>query len=280
MQKGKVRLDQYLVDFGLAKDLRLASSLILSGSVLVNDRVVSKVGTIITSKDKVRLKEKIKTFVSRGAYKLLGAFEQFPKLTVQNKICVDLGASTGGFCQVLLDKNAKHVFAVDVGYGLLAQKIANHPKVTVLDRTHVKDLTWEKISYNTINKTIEGKESQDSQANPLIELPQDDTQYFFSMDLSFISLTSVFSQLGNLFQMASRIPIQGVSLLKPQFELPARYLEKGVVTDSKILGPCIRSVWRNIKNNNKHFFLKGLGESPIQGADGNREFLVFWEFRQ
>jgi len=280
LQKGKVRLDQYLVDLGLAKDLKLASSLILSGSILVNDRTESKVGTKISLTDQVRVKDKIKTYVSRGAYKLLGAFEKFPNLTVQNKICVDLGSSTGGFCQVLLEKNAKQVFAVDVGYGLLAQKIANHPKVTVLDRTHVKDLSWEQISSNLKYQKTDEKNNLTSDWERLNQGYVATSPYFFSMDLSFISLSIVFSHLKNLFQSSPKMPIDGVSLLKPQFELPARYLDRGVVKNSKILGPCIRSVWRKIKENNKDFFLKGLAESPIRGADGNREFLIFWEFRR
>lgn len=232
----------------------MAQSLVLSGSVLVNDKVTTKVGTLLKSSDLVRTKEVIKTYVSRGAYKLLGAFSKFPASTVLGKICVDLGASTGGFTQVLLEKDAKHVFAVDFGYGQMAQKIANDPKVTVLDRMHVKELSWNKISNDT-------------------------NEYFFTMDLSFISLTEVFPSLSKLIRNSPPKSWEGISLLKPQFELPARYLVKGVVQNQKIYGPCIRSVWRSIRQKDPSFCLKGLAESPIQGADGNREFLLFWEFK-
>ncbi|TGM23605.1 TlyA family RNA methyltransferase, partial [Leptospira selangorensis] len=111
MQKEKIRLDEFLVREGYAKDLKLAQSLVLSGSVLVNDNVISKVGTLISSKDHVRTKEKIKTYVSRGAYKLLGAFHHWKHISVNGNTCFDLGASTGGFCQVLLEKGASKVYA-------------------------------------------------------------------------------------------------------------------------------------------------------------------------
>ncbi|MCG6139935.1 MULTISPECIES: TlyA family RNA methyltransferase [Leptospira] len=254
MPKEKIRLDEYLVREGYAIDLKLAQSLILSGSVLVNDVVISKVGTNISSKDIVRTKEKIKTYVSRGAYKLLGAFDSFPNANIQNKTCIDLGASTGGFCQVLLEKGASRVIAVDVGYGQLAQKIANDPRVTVFDRTHLKDL---KIN----------------QLEPLTK------ETWITMDLSFISLVPVFQSLVILFQSKPEIVWRGISLFKPQFEVHPSKLEKGVLKDSHHIGYTIRSVWRKIKNLDPKLKFLGLAESPIQGADGNREFLIRWEWK-
>lgn len=254
MPKEKIRLDEYLVREGYAIDLKFAQSLILSGSVLVNDVVVSKVGTNISSKDIVRTKEKIKTYVSRGAYKLLGAFDSFPNANIQNKTCIDLGASTGGFCQVLLEKGASRVIAVDVGYGQLAQKIANDPRVTVFDRTHLKDLRM-------------------SQLEPLTK------ETWITMDLSFISLVPVFQSLVSLFQTKPEIVWQGISLFKPQFEVHPSKLEKGVLKDSHHIGYTIRSVWRKIKNLDPKLKFLGLAESPIQGADGNREFLIRWEWK-
>ncbi|TGL86523.1 TlyA family RNA methyltransferase [Leptospira congkakensis] len=254
MPKEKIRLDEYLVREGYAIDLKLAQSLILSGSVLVNDVVISKVGTNISVKDNVRTKEKIKTYVSRGAYKLLGAFDSFPKTNVQNKTCIDLGSSTGGFCQVLLEKGASRVIAVDVGYGQLAQKIANDPKVTVFDRTHLKDLTL-------------------PQLEPLTE------ETWITMDLSFISLVPVFASLVSLFQSSPKTIWQGISLFKPQFEVHPSKLEKGVLKDSHHISYTIRTVWRKIKNLDSKLKFLGLAESPIQGADGNREFLIRWEWK-
>lgn len=254
MPKEKIRLDDFLVREGYAIDLKIARSLILSGSVLVNDVVVSKVGTNISPADSVRTKEKIKTYVSRGAYKLLGAFDAFSDANVENKTCIDLGSSTGGFCQVLLEKGASRIIAVDVGYGQLAQKIANDPKVTVFDRTHLKDLTL-------------------TQLEPLTP------ETWITMDLSFISLVPVFGSLVTLFQSSPQIVWQGISLFKPQFEVHPSKLDRGVLKNSHNIGSTIRSVWRKIKKLDSNLKFLGLAESPIQGADGNREFLIRWEWK-
>ncbi|EOQ89361.1 ribosomal RNA large subunit methyltransferase J-like protein [Leptospira yanagawae serovar Saopaulo str. Sao Paulo = ATCC 700523] len=255
MQKEKIRLDEFLVREGYAKDIKFAQSLILSGSVLINDVIVSKVGSLVSIKDKVRTKEKIKTYVSRGAYKLLGAFENWKKIQIDGKTCIDLGASTGGFCQVLLEKGASKVFAVDVGYGQLAQKIANDPKVVVFDRTHLKEL-------------------------PTLPLEPLSDETWITMDLSFISLVPVFGYLLPLFQKFPNVTWKGITLLKPQFEVHPSKLEKGILKNSHDIGYTLRSVWRNIKSVNPNVRLKGIKESPIQGADGNREFLIYWEKRE
>ncbi|MCW7465366.1 TlyA family RNA methyltransferase [Leptospira levettii] len=252
MQKEKIRLDTFLVREGFVTDLKLAQSLILSGSVLVNDTVISKVGTLISLKDKVRTKEKIKSYVSRGAYKLLGAFEHWKDIRINGNTCIDLGASTGGFCQVLLEKGASKLFAVDVGYGQLAQKIANDPRVTVFDRTHLKEL-------------------------PLLPLEPITNETWITMDLSFISLVPVFSFLHSLFVKYPETHWKGITLFKPQFEVHPSKLEKGVLIDSQLIGYAIRNVWHKIKQADPKIRFVGLMESPIQGADGNREFLIRWE---
>lgn len=252
MQKEKIRLDAFLVREGYAKDLKFAQSLILSGSVLINDIIVSKVGTLVSPKDKVRTKEKIKTYVSRGAYKLLGAFNHWKNISVNGKSCLDLGASTGGFCQVLLEKGASQVYAVDVGYGQLAQKIANDPKVTVFDRTHLKAL-------------------------PKLPIEPLSNPAWITMDLSFISLIAVFEFLLPLFQKYPEIGWKGITLFKPQFEVHPSKLEKGILINSHDIGYTIRKVWHKIKQHDPRIRFLGLTESPIQGADGNREFLILWE---
>lgn len=255
MQKEKIRLDVFLVREGYAKDIKLAQSLVLSGSVLINDVVISKVGTLVSPKDKVRTKEKIKTYVSRGAYKLLGAFDHWKGIQIEGKTCFDLGASTGGFSQVLLENGASKVFAIDVGYGQMAQKIANDPKVVVYDRTHLKEL-------------------------PTLPLEPLTKETWITMDLSFISLIPVFGYLLPLFQKFSNIHWFGITLLKPQFEVHPSKLEKGILKDSHEIGYTIRAVWRKIKKADPQIRFKGLKESPIQGADGNREFLIFWERKE
>ncbi|MDZ4725075.1 MAG: TlyA family RNA methyltransferase [Leptospira sp.] len=239
----------------LIPEKHLIPSFILSGSILVNDRVITKPGTLIHKTDIVRIKEKIKKYVSRGAYKLIGAFDAFKDIDINEKVCLDLGASTGGFTQILLEKNAKHVYAVDVGYGQLAQKLANDKRVTVFDRTHIKDLHFSELHF-----------------------PNE--KYFVCMDLSFISLTAVFPYLSNLIQESNLEYWEGVSLIKPQFELPSRYLEKGIVRDRFIQLIAIRHVWREIKRQNPNFCFVALAESPIQGTDGNHEFLLRWKWKR
>jgi 23S rRNA (cytidine1920-2'-O)/16S rRNA (cytidine1409-2'-O)-methyltransferase len=221
----------------------------------VNDKVITKVGTLIFKTDQVRIRTKIKEYVSRGAYKLLGAFDSFPNLFVSNLVALDLGSSTGGFTQVLLEKEVKHVYAVDVGYGLLAQKIANDSRVSVIDRTHVKDLSPSQIEIRT-------------------------SKIFVTMDLSFISLTQVFPYLGNLVKQDQNLKFFGISLIKPQFELPPSYLVKGIVKERTDQLKAIRLVWRNIKKKNPEFVFEGIRESPIQGMDGNHEFLLKWSMKE
>lgn len=247
----RIRLDDYLFVSELVNDKTQIKSLILSGSVLVNDRPITKAGSLIYKTDSVRLREKIKKFVSRGAYKLLGAFDAFSELSVFDLVCLDLGASTGGFTQVLLEKGAKHVYAVDVGYGLLAQRIANDPRVTVLDRTHIKDLKAELFPLKT-------------------------SSVFVSMDLSFISLTKVFPFIANLSKELNVDRLFGISLVKPQFEVATSKLVRGIVEDRLDQIRTLRQVWREIKKNNPNFHFSKLAESPITGADGNHEFLLKW----
>jgi 23S rRNA (cytidine1920-2'-O)/16S rRNA (cytidine1409-2'-O)-methyltransferase len=251
LQKEKIRLDEYLLHSGLIKDKNQITSSILSGSVLVNERAVTKIGTLINKTDAVRIREIIKNYVSRGAYKLLGAFTTFKNLSVTNLVCLDLGASTGGFTQVLLEKGAKHVYSIDVGYGQLAQKLANDQRVTVIDRTHIKDIAIDQISIRT-------------------------SKIFISMDLSFISLTQIFPYIAKLCESEPNIEWFGVSLIKPQFELHPSFLDKGIVKKRSDQLRAIHSVWRSIKKNNPRFAFLGLAESPIQGADGNHEFLLRW----
>ncbi len=252
MRTEKIRLDEYLLKSGLIKEKSHIASYILSGSILVNDRTITKVGFLIQESDQVRIRKKIKEYVSRGAYKLLGAFDSFHNLSVADIVCLDIGASTGGFTQVLLEKGAKHVYAIDVGYGQLAQKLANDLRVTVIDRTHIKDLKTECIEMRT-------------------------DALFFCMDLSFISLTQVFPCISRLYDDLLVEEVFGVALIKPQFEVPPNLLEKGIVRNRIIQLGTIRKVWRSVKKIDPRFKFTNLAESPIQGADGNHEFLLKWK---
>lgn len=242
----------------MAEDISKARSLILSGSVLVNDRMSDKVGALFPESVEIRIREIIPKYVSRGAYKLKEAFKKW-NISVKGKLCVDWGASTGGFTQVLLEEGADLVFAFDVGYGQMASKIAMDPKVSVRDRFHIRDTSWELLS----SLWFEKKE---------IKFPD---EIFLVMDLSFISLRTVLPVLSELKNKNSNIRWNIVSLFKPQFETEPRNLDRGVLRDPWIRWKTIRSFLRFLKNEVKGKRI-GLENSPITGRDGNREILVYW----
>lgn len=251
MPKEKARIDDLLVTQGFCQDRNSATSLLLSGSVLVDDRVITKAGQIVSKNAIIRIRERIKKYVSRGAYKLLGAFEDFKIESLNGVDCWDWGSSTGGFSEVLLEKGAKSVTCVDVGYGQLAQRIANHPKVLVFDRLHIKDFEPE------VKLLTDGK-------------------VFVTMDLSFLSLTVAFERIKQISERYPKLEISGVSLVKPQFEVSPEFLTKGVLLDHKKIGSILIKIVRKIRAQNEKFRLLGVSESPIQGADGNREFFFYW----
>lgn len=180
MAREKIRLDVLLFERGFADSLEKAKSLILSGSVLVNEQKITKVGFKFSKDSEIRILNIIPEYVSRGVYKLLKAFEVFP-LQVDGKLCIDLGASTGGFTQVLLEKGAWKVFACDVGYGQLAEKLRNHSSVIVKDRFHLKNLSSLEIEWE----------------NNRFQTPHPES-IVIVMDLSFISLRSVFPVIRKL----------------------------------------------------------------------------------
>ncbi|TGK18023.1 TlyA family RNA methyltransferase [Leptospira fluminis] len=258
MARGKTRLDRLVLEKGLASDLARARSLILSGSVLVDDRVVDKVGVSVSDSAEIRIRETIPEYVSRGAYKLLEAFRKF-EVSTEGKLCVDWGASTGGFTQVLLEKGAFAVFSFDVGYGQMASRIANDPRVTVQDRFHIRDTDW--------NLLTELWEKRSSDPFP--------REILLTMDLSFISLRSVLPTVQKLKSENPEVIWTGISLFKPQFEVSKSELLKGVVKDPRIRWRAIRSFVRFLRSELRAK-VRGLAESPITGRDGNREILVYW----
>ncbi|PJZ68098.1 TlyA family rRNA (cytidine-2'-O)-methyltransferase [Leptospira perolatii] len=258
MARGKIRLDRLLLERGLAEDLSKAQSLILSGSVLVNDQVVDKVGLLFAEDSSVRLKEVIPKYVSRGAFKLKKAFELW-NIDLSDKLCLDWGASTGGFTQVLLEQGAKNIFAFDVGYGQMVSRIAKDPRVKVIDRFHVKNITWD-----ILEELWKSAESSD--------FPE---KIFLVMDLSFISLRNVFPIVKRLHDQVPGRSWSGFSLIKPQFEVDPKFLTKGILTDPKIRLRTVRSLLRFARKESG-IKLLSLSESPIAGADGNQEILMYW----
>jgi len=229
-----------LVDRGFFSSRSKAAAEILLGNVIVNEEKETKAGKRVCEDCQIRLKQLSIPFVSRGALKLKGAFDHF-NLSVRDKVCVDLGASTGGFTEILLLNGAKKVYAVDVGYGQLDWKIRSDPRVIPMDKTNARYLT--KSSF-------------------------DDTIHFITGDLSFISLTMILPIAQQIL-----IPVgQGVFLIKPQFELPPDKNAKGIVRSvedryeavQKIIGHCMKT----------GLTVENIVASPLKGSKGNVEYLV------
>ncbi len=259
----KLRLDECVLSLGWAEDIQKARSLILSGSILLNDRIENRIGVFVSPNAKIRKKEKIKTYVSRGAYKLLGAFELFPGVSVSGRLALDLGSSTGGFTQVLLEQGASCVIAVDVGYGQMAERLRRDPRVVVLDRFHIRDLTW------TVLDPYLGAKSGSSQMD-----------LFVVSDLSFVSVRLVFEILAGLHRDRPSSKWEGITLIKPQFETRSPHLlEKGVLKDSRERFRVLCSALRSFRVLTGGKIL-GLEESPIRGRNGNREYLFYYRIAE
>ncbi|MCG9873528.1 MAG: TlyA family RNA methyltransferase [Leptospiraceae bacterium] len=249
MAQEKIRLDDLLVERGLAESRTFAQSLILSGSVLVDDQVQTKSGFLFSPRVAIRIKEKIKNYVSRAAHKLLGALQNFPEFPISSQYCIDLGASTGGFTQVLLEKGANKVLAVDVGYGQLEERIRQNQRVEILDRFHFKNLQWENIH-------------------------QDGNSISITADLSFISIENVFLKLQELYTSNNQVKIHALLMVKPQFELGGEYLEKGIVKDKKNSIKILLKLIRLAREKYKAKFY-GISRSNILGTEGNQEYFIY-----
>lgn len=240
----KKKIDQVLLDKGLAKTKTLAQALVLSGFVLMDDVPVDKLGTLVHSGADIRLREEPPKYASRGGLKLEKAF-QFFQTGPKNKICLDVGASTGGFTDCLLQNGASKVYAVDVGYGQLAWKLRQDKRVVVMDRTNIRHLEKEKIP---------------------------DKMNFIVIDVSFISLKIVFASLKKFLDDDAEI----IALIKPQFEVGKKEVgRKGIVKDP-ILHLRVKDEIRKA-GESQGWHCRGLTDSPIEGAEGNREFLICFE---
>ncbi|MBK7053487.1 MAG: TlyA family RNA methyltransferase [Leptospiraceae bacterium] len=250
MQKEKIRLDALLVERGLCDDLQRAISLILSGSVIVNGEKITKAGFKYSKDAKLEVLDRIPEYVSRGAFKLKSAFKAFG-VNSHGKICIDLGASTGGFTEVLLLGGAETVYAFDVGYGQMASRLQNNNRVKLKDRFNVKNLSWE---------DLEAKHSY----------------LLVVMDLSFISLLSIFPVIQKLKAESPSTKFEVVNLVKPQFECLPDQTEKGIVKDGRVHWQVLRKITKYLRYEVKAE-IKGICNSGIRGASGNREFFIYWE---
>ena len=239
----KKRLDELLVERGLFQSQSRAKAEILEGNVIVNGAIARKAGKPVSGDIKVELKRR-SPYVSRGAYKLIKALDDF-EIDLGGKVCCDLGASTGGFTQVMLERGAKKVYAVDVGYGQFAWKLRNDPRVILKERTNARFLT-----------------SRDF----------DEKIEFITCDLSFISLRLILPIVKKLLDLNG----SSVCLIKPQFEAGRNRTKKGVVKSKEIHVDVLKNTIKFAKEAN--LYLKGLTYSPIKGPAGNIEFLAYFDF--
>lgn len=239
------RADQALVEEGLAPTLEAARALIMEGRAYQGEERLDKPSDPVKRNLTLTVREG-RPYVSRGAFKLLGAFEAF-HLDVSGKVCLDVGASTGGFTDVMLTRGARRVYAVDVGYGLLDWRLRGDRRVTVMERTNARFLKPEQFP----------------------EPPE-----FGATDVSFISLKAVLPAALHLLAGDARF----VALIKPQFEAPREKVgPRGVVRDPAVhravigdIALCVEALgWR----------AAGLEFSPVTGPEGNVEFLLLIERR-
>ena len=237
----KIRLDQYVFEQGYAPSKTRAQALIMSGIVFVNNQKADKAGTMIKETDIVEVRGKDLKYVSRGGLKLEKAIETYD-LDLTDKICMDIGASTGGFTDCMLQNGAQKVYAVDVGYGQLAWKLRSDERVKNMEKTNIRNVTADML---------------------------DEPINFFSVDVSFISLKHIFP----VAYAISTDDVIGACLVKPQFEAGKEKVgKKGVVRDSNVHKEVIENV---ISYANEHgFFVHKLTFSPIKGPEGNIEFLI------
>jgi 23S rRNA (cytidine1920-2'-O)/16S rRNA (cytidine1409-2'-O)-methyltransferase len=240
-KKKKIRIDRLLMERGLVESRERGQALILAGQVLVNGTKLEKAGTPVLEDAEVRLLGEPQPYVSRGGLKLEGALRAFG-LSVAGLVAIDVGASTGGFTDCLLMHGAARVYAVDVGYGQLAWKIRQDPRVVVVERTNIREMDPD-----------------------LVPEPVD----LAVIDVSFISLEKVVPSVMRFLKPGARL----VALIKPQFEVGREQVGKGgIVRDNAARSAAVEQVSRFVSG--LGFAVEGVVPSPISGQDGNLEFLL------
>ena len=238
----KKRLDLLMVERALAPSREKAKAYIMSGDVYVDGQKEDKAGTMFKETVKIEVRGNTLPYVSRGGLKLEKAMTHFG-ITLEGKVCMDIGASTGGFTDCMLQNGAVKVYAVDVGYGQLAWSLRTDERVVNMERTNIRYVTPEDL------------------AEPI---------EFFSVDVSFISLH-------HIFPVAQRITTpdaMGVCLVKPQFEAGREKVGKnGVVRDPAVHREVLHNAMSYAAENG--FVVRGLDYSPVKGPEGNIEYLMF-----
>ena len=238
----KTRLDVLLVEQGHMESRQKAQAVIMTGSVFVDGQRVDKPGTAVPNTAQIEVRGHALPYVSRGGLKLEKAMEEFP-ISLKDKVCMDIGASTGGFTDCMLQNGAKKVFAVDVGYGQLAWKLRCDDRVVNLERTNIRYVTAEDIG-----------EALD----------------FASVDVAFISLKLVLPVAFQLLKENGGV----VALIKPQFEAGKEKVgKKGVVKEQSTHIEVVRAIYDFAQE--AGFSVLGLSFSPIKGPEGNIEYLIY-----
>ena len=237
----KIRLDQLLVQRGLVESRERAQALIIAGQVLVNEQKQDKSGALVPEDAEIRILGEQLPYVSRGGLKLASALKEF-KVSVAGRTALDVGASTGGFTDCLLQHGCEKVFAVDVGYGQMAWKLRQDPRVVVIERTNIRAMD-----------------------PSLIPAPVD----VVVIDVSFISLEKVIPSIMQFLRPGSEL----IALIKPQFEVGKGQVGKGgIVRDETARAAAVTRIADFIRSIGLD--VKGVIPSPIQGQDGNVEFLI------
>ena len=240
----KLRLDVALYERGFAESREKAKALIMAGIVFVNNQKSDKAGNTVKPEDVIEVRGETLKYVSRGGLKLEKAMKSFP-ISLDGAFCADIGASTGGFTDCMLQNGAKKVYAIDVGYGQLAWKLRTDERVINLERTNFRYVTKEQIP---------------------------DELDFCSVDVSFISLSLIIPVMRTILKDGGR----AVCLIKPQFEAGKENVgKKGVVREKSVHIAVVEKI-KGIINENK-FSLLGLDFSPIKGPEGNIEYLCYIE---
>ena len=238
----KQRLDILLTEKKFFDSRTRAQAMIMAGKILVNGQKVDKAGTLVAVDVQIKILGEEMPFVSRGGLKLQKALDVF-KINLNGRIAADVGASTGGFTDCMLQRGAKRVYAIDVGYGQLAWKLRSNLQVVNMERTNIRNVTRKDFFY---------------------EVPD-----FASIDVAFISLEKVLPVVFEVLTDSGEV----VALIKPQFEAGREHVgKKGVVRDKKIHAAVIEKVLNFAAG--VGFAVKGLDFSPVKGPEGNIEYLA------
>lgn len=241
MAEEKQRLDILITERNLAESRERAKAYIMAGVVYVDGQREDKPGLKVKLTAAIEVRQKMK-YVSRGGYKLEKAMEVFP-ISLEKKVCMDVGASTGGFSDCMLQNGGLKVYAIDVGYGQLAWSLRQDERVVCMEKTNMRYVTHQEVP---------------------------DEIEFSSIDVSFISLTKILLPVYHLLKATGEV----VALIKPQFEAGREQVQKhGVVKDAKVHEQVIINVWHYAQSIG--FVVRGIDFSPIKGPEGNIEYLIY-----